>query len=177
MKYWLGKNKFAEAVSQGCILSKNYFFPPPPLFQKSYLFPYFQLLPLIFAFFLNKSSYFFPYLPKTHNFPPGGRGQNKKNIHPCRLPIFKRLKNIMKFIRSGETQDPESLTQIIICNHSPVSILLIQLPCIYGNDEIKKWLFMKLIDRLISVIDTNFILNQLRSHCCSFEMKKKKLKT
>ena len=56
------------------IFSKMIFFPSSTMKISSFP-PFFHPLPLIFNFFLNKSSYFFPHQPITHNF-------EVKNIHP-----------------------------------------------------------------------------------------------
>ena len=65
-----------HTIYQGCIFLPKirYFFPTP--FFKNYIFstkysenfPFFPPLPRIFAFFLSKSSYFFPRVPASTTF-------------------------------------------------------------------------------------------------------------
>ena len=54
-------------ILQNYIFSKNIFFPPSTV-KISSPPPFLHLLPLIFAFFLNKLSYFFSNQPITHIF-------------------------------------------------------------------------------------------------------------
>ena len=79
----------SQLTSGVYIYPKSYIFAPVP-FSKLYfcpstvkispLFPpFFQLFPLLFAFFLNKSSNFSPSKPKLYNFaPPRPRGGGEK---------------------------------------------------------------------------------------------------
>ena len=83
--------KIEQRFYRGVYYQNNLYFCPSPLFSKViyfpqvqwkfFVYPCFFLLPLIFAFFLNKLSYFFPKQPITYIFAP--QGGNMKNIHPC----------------------------------------------------------------------------------------------
>ena len=79
LKSILAQRQYNTHIEAGVYIIKIIdIFAPPPFFLiiffspstiKNSSFPlFFHLLPLIFAFFLIKSSYFFPNQPKTHMF-------------------------------------------------------------------------------------------------------------
>ena len=80
LQVYCSYGRLTIVLRRGVYYPHNWYFFPPPFFQndifspstvKIYSFPLFpHLLPLIFACFLNKSSYFFPNQPITHILNP-----------------------------------------------------------------------------------------------------------
>ena len=102
------------------IWPKYYIFAPPPI-SKNYIFPlgtvkilsfspFFHLFPLIFALFLNKSSYFFPQPANNSYFILGGWA-NWKLLTPEYFIIYLRNTSVKNVVQGIFNKVAEFLTR------------------------------------------------------------------